>query len=163
MANTINQEIGLCNKCPKRDLGRYDPIPRPTPSQCDCDFSDYYTKHEVNTIIETIETGQFLVVDELPEVSEPKTIYLVPKENAGERNIYSEYIYIQDRWELIGDTEIDLTQYVKKDEFIRELEKKQDLLSKQDILDILGYTEIPFSMEDNDGVETNVMIIGKVV
>ena len=155
---------GVCfDECPKKDLGSYEPIPRPKPSQCDCDFSDYYTKEEVNTIISTIATGQFLVVDELPEVSEPKTIYLVPKENVGERNIYSEYIYVQDHWELIGDTEIDLTQYVKKDEFIRELAKKQDLLSKQDVLDILGDTEIPLSMEDKDGVETNVMIVGNVV
>lgn len=42
------------------------------------------------------------------------TIYLVPATNAGTNNIYEEWIYINNSWELIGSTAIDLTNYAPK-------------------------------------------------
>lgn len=53
-----------------------------------------------------------LVVDELPEEGEPATIYLVPAEDASQENIYNEYMWIEDEWELIGSTAIDLSDYM---------------------------------------------------
>lgn len=55
------------------------------------------------------------VVQSLPttDISD-HTIYLVPKTNTGTRNIYDEYMYINGAWEKIGDTEVDLTNYVQK-------------------------------------------------
>ena len=53
-----------------------------------------------------------LVVDELPEEGEPATIYLVPAEDASQENIYNEYLWIEDEWELIGTTQIDLSDYM---------------------------------------------------
>ena len=57
------------------------------------------------------------VVEELP-VSDIKTntIYLVPKNDSENNNIYDEYLYIQENWELIGTTEVDLSNYYNKDE-----------------------------------------------
>ena len=57
------------------------------------------------------------VVDELPVSGEPRTIYFVPKDDSGETsNVYYEYLYVDNKWEKIGDTEIDLSQYYTKEE-----------------------------------------------
>jgi len=56
------------------------------------------------------------IVDELPETGMTNTIYLVPKKDG---HGYDEYIYIKETgtWELIGDTDIELSRYVKKTDF----------------------------------------------
>lgn len=54
---------------------------------------------------------KYLVVDELPETGADNTIYLVPKSTSKTNNYYDEYMYISNAWELIGDTEIDLSNY----------------------------------------------------
>ena len=51
------------------------------------------------------------VVTELPETGEANVIYLVPKETEDENNVFDEYLYINDEWELIGTTDIDLSGY----------------------------------------------------
>ena len=56
-----------------------------------------------------------VVVQELPASGDPKTIYLVPKEESSTNNVYDEYIYSAGAWEKIGDTEIDLTPYATKE------------------------------------------------
>lgn len=53
-----------------------------------------------------------LVVDELPEEGASATIYLVPSEDPDQENIYNEYMWIEDAWELIGSTAIDLSDYM---------------------------------------------------
>lgn len=57
------------------------------------------------------------VVDELPtqDIS-TTTIYLVPNDASEVDNIYDEYIYVNNAWELIGSTAIDLTDYYTKTE-----------------------------------------------
>lgn len=57
----------------------------------------------------------YQVVDELPESGEEAVIYLVPMEDGEEPNIYEEYMWINDEWELIGTTAVDLTNYVTLD------------------------------------------------
>ena len=54
-----------------------------------------------------------IVNNGLDEVTNPNltTIYLVSKENAEEKNLYDEYLYIENKWEKIGSTEIDLSGY----------------------------------------------------
>ena len=49
------------------------------------------------------------VVTELPEVGEPNVIYLVPKQDTSDNDIFDEYIYVDDDWELIGSTAIDIS------------------------------------------------------
>jgi hypothetical protein len=44
------------------------------------------------------------------------TIYLVPKTTSQTNNAYDEYLYVNSKWEKIGDTTIDLSNYVKKTE-----------------------------------------------
>lgn len=76
-----------------------------------------YVDKRVNDAIGTITGFDFLVVEQLPEKGEAGHIYLVPHQQ-GEKNIYDEYIWVQDsiNFELIGTTEIDLSNYYTKEE-----------------------------------------------
>lgn len=75
--------------------------------------NETYTQSEVNALISAISTINILVVQELPtqDIS-TTTIYLVPKSTSETNNIYDEYIYVSNNWEKIGDTQIDLSNYV---------------------------------------------------
>lgn len=82
--------------------------------------SETYTKSEVNTLIGQITTISIQVVQSLPTQDiQTNVIYLVPKSTAGTSNAYDEYINTDGTsagWELIGDTEVDLSNYYTKTE-----------------------------------------------
>lgn len=69
-----------------------------------------YSKGEIDNKIASIVTTTFEVVDELPEQGESNVIYLVPNEQSAD-NEYEEYIWVNNNWELIGTTKVDLTPY----------------------------------------------------
>ena len=74
--------------------------------------------------------GIFEFVEELPETGESNIIYLVPSETTGVQNIYDEYIWTEDdTWELIGSTEMDLSNYYTKTETDTLLGDKVDKVS----------------------------------
>jgi len=58
------------------------------------------------------------IVNELPQVGDEDTIYLVPYQEAETGNIYKEYIYINNSWEELGSipVEVDLSDYYTKSE-----------------------------------------------
>lgn len=56
------------------------------------------------------------VVDELPETGEAGVMYMVP--SGGEHpNVYDEYLYVDGNWEIVGNTAVDLKDYVKKTDY----------------------------------------------
>lgn len=60
----------------------------------------------------------FQIVDSLPtENISTSTIYLVPSTKPEAENVYDEYIYVNNSWEHIGSTSIDLSDYVTKTYF----------------------------------------------
>lgn len=64
----------------------------------------------ISKALEGITTIDYQVVTELPETGTKGTIYL--KSNGGTSpNIYDEYIWVTDKFEKIGTTEVDLTNY----------------------------------------------------
>lgn len=79
------------------------------------------TTSEMNTAIATaignVHQFELEVVQELPTTGiKEHTIYLVPK--TGETNdVYDEYIKVNDAWEMIGNTQIDLSNYVQKTDY----------------------------------------------
>lgn len=76
-----------------------------------------YNKTEVNDLINGITSLNVLVVTTLPTSGiSTTTIYLVPKTASQTNNVYDEYLYVNSKWEKIGDTSIDLSNYVKKSE-----------------------------------------------
>jgi len=74
--------------------------------------SETYTQTEVNNLISAAVNGRFEKVTTLPASGEPNVIYLVPKTTTQTNNVYDEYIWQDNAWELIGSTEIDLSGYV---------------------------------------------------
>lgn len=59
---------------------------------------------------------KFLIVNELPtEDIQTDAIYLVPKDDPTQTDLYDEYMYVDNKWELLGEKQItvDLTDYVK--------------------------------------------------
>jgi len=89
----------------------------------------YYTAAQVAEMINDISVGggaHLKVVDELPQTGLEQIIYLVPNGQTGD-NVKDEYIWIDDKWEVIGSTSIDLTDYYTKNEVnnkISELDSK---------------------------------------
>lgn len=75
------------------------------------DKSQVYTKTEVRELIGAINTLTIEVVSSLPtqDISST-TIYFVGP--AAGTNTYDEYVYVGSNWVKIGDTNIDLTDYI---------------------------------------------------
>ena len=88
--------------------------------------SETYTQAEVNALIGSIVTISFLVVQTLPQTGEANIIYLVPADEPNPDNIYEEYIYVNDNWEMIGTTKVDLSNYYTKTETDTLLNGKVD-------------------------------------
>lgn len=80
-----------------------------------------YTKAEVDAVVAALKRGSRQIVASLSDVASPQplVIYMVAKSAAQTNNVYDEYIWMEvggaGRWEKIGDTEIDLSGYVRKE------------------------------------------------
>lgn len=74
--------------------------------------SETYNKNQIDQLINAITTINIQVVDIKPEVGQSNIIYLVPVLESAEDNYYEEFLYINNKWELIGTTKIDLSNYV---------------------------------------------------
>ena len=74
--------------------------------------SDAENKKQVDEKIAKIRTMKLERVEVLPtENINTDTIYLLPKSNANNNNIYDQFVFFNDDWEKWGDTEIDLSNY----------------------------------------------------
>ncbi len=80
------------------------------------------TKKYVDDAISGITEFEFRVVDSLPQTGEKGIIYLVAHTH-GTGDIYDEYIWVTDKFEKIGNTDIDLSSYVTNDELTAEINK----------------------------------------
>lgn len=88
----------------------------------DIDLSNYYTKQEIDYIVETLRKGMYQEVDTeeyptledfLESVGEEGIVYLYPIGNEG--NNYYQYLWESQRhWIDLGATTIDLSNYVTK-------------------------------------------------
>ena len=78
--------------------------------------SETYSQEQINSLIGSITTINFKVVDSLPGTGENNLIYLVPSSKQEENNVKDEYIWVDNSWELIGSTKIDLSNYYTRDE-----------------------------------------------
>ena len=78
--------------------------------------TETYTQDEINQLISLIPKFSIKVVAELPtsDISET-TVYLVPYGEESE-NLYTEYIYVNSAWEILGTQSVDLSGYAKTSE-----------------------------------------------
>lgn len=58
---------------------------------------------------------QFMEVELAQGTPEEGIIYLVSSESSYDKNVYDEYMWIAERWEFIGSTSADLSQYATKE------------------------------------------------
>lgn len=83
--------------------------------------SGYQTASEVNTLITNaiadIQGIEYSIVTELPTTGEAGVIYLIS--NSGSNpNSYDEYLYVNNTFEKIGTTDVDLSGYVKETDLV---------------------------------------------
>ena len=74
-----------------------------------------------------INLSQFEKVEELPTTGQSNTIYLVPRTTEEEKNIYDEYIFINEKWEKIGSTDIDLTGYINSEQLEEAIANSKEI------------------------------------
>ena len=94
--------------------------------------TETYTQSEIDSKIGAIATLSMLIVDELPEEGSTKIIYLLPKTGTSG---YLQYIYTLGDWAVIGDTDVDLAEYVKREELadVAKTGSYKDLTDKPQI------------------------------
>lgn len=128
--------------------------------------SETYNKSEVDTLIANVNSFNVEIVQTLPITDiDLHTIYLVPKTGSS-TDVYDEYIYINNSWELIGNTAVDLSNYYTKSETDTLLNAKvnssdlsevaisgdyDDLLNKPTLSDVIS---IPDNSSSNPFVIT---------
>ena len=66
------------------------------------------TSGAVHSAIAGLTGFHFEIVQVLPEVGETNVIYLVLKSQSQSGNVYTEYAWINNNWEILGDTAIEL-------------------------------------------------------
>lgn len=88
------------------------------------------------------------VVEQLPtENIDLNTIYMVLADVVAENNIYNEFMYINEKWEQIGSTAVDLSGYATLD----DLETKENKL--------VGGNAITISEAENEGEKRTVVSV----
>ena len=76
--------------------------------------TELYTQSQVNDLIGQIATIQIEVVESLPSTGQSNIIYLVSKNPGQPSNIYDEYLWTGTVFEKVGDTSINLSEYLEK-------------------------------------------------
>lgn len=107
-----NPRVYLQGVPPSGDLNEY----YTKPEMDDILSSNYWTKFEVAQAIAEIQTMDIEVLSELPPIEEAQeyTIYLVPAPSSEIGNFYDEYLVINQQFELVGSTAVDMSQYAMK-------------------------------------------------
>lgn len=128
------------------------------------------TKEEVNAVdakVDAIVQTKFVAVDSLPATGESNTIYLVPKASGGTQNAKDEYIWVNNAWELIGNTEVDISGKQDKLKGYTESEDGKSVIlanGKFKTGEVNGvsstYAEGPFIISGQTTLDGNVNITG---
>lgn len=89
---------------------------------------------EGNTLNVTLDTTVFKVVSVLPDspaVGDENKIHLVPAESTGTNNLYTEYVWVNSAWEILGEytSKVDLTPYLKSTDAANTYLSKTDATS----------------------------------
>lgn len=84
----------------------------------------FYTKQEIQKIL--TEISQKIEVNELPNTGVENYLYLVPSQV--QEGYYLQYIWKDGQWQYLGESEVDLTDYVTDLELEMGLNTKQDTL-----------------------------------
>ena len=104
------------------------------------------SKKYTNTRLAELATSGFtpIMVDTLPEIEDADTgsVYLVPAEEQTDENKYLEYLVVAGKWECIGTTAIDLSDYVQQSAL-------NDYYTKANVNSLLNNKQDKFSLGRN--------------
>lgn len=114
VTKTVNDAVGAA----KNELrGNIDRKANKATTLAGYGISDAYTKEEANTKISSaVANAHHLkrsIVDTLPATGDADTIYMKPKAGSGD-DIYDEFMWINNRYERIGNSAVNLTDYYTK-------------------------------------------------
>ena len=79
----------------------------------DAILSSKATKEEVDNRFNNFSSLDIQVVSELPAEGSSTSIYLLQTAGGVTGNLYEEYLYVNNKWEMIGAKEVDLSEYAK--------------------------------------------------
>lgn len=101
---------------------------------------NFKTEAEIKTLINNSSKLKKEVVTSLPSTGKDDVIYLL-KNKSDENNVYTEYLWIDSKWEIIGDTKIDLSGYAKKSEIptkVSQLENDKKFKTEEEVLKLIN-------------------------
>lgn len=84
-------------------------------------------KTYVDSVIDKANNFTLVTVTELPQVGEPNKVYLV-RNSETKGDLYTEYIWVNNDWEIWGSASVDLSTYATKE----ELKTKSDVTHNHD-------------------------------
>lgn len=90
---------------------------------------NYVDITKVNELILQASGLKKEVYDTLPAQGKDNVLYLIKDSKGKENNIYLEYLWVDNKFELIGSTDVDLSQYAKKNE-LSSYAKQEDIKTK---------------------------------
>lgn len=96
---------------------------------------NFKTEAEIQSLINNSTKLKKEVVTSLPSTGKEDIIYLI-KNKSDENNVYTEYLWIGGKWEIIGDTKVDLTDYAKKSEIptkVSQLENDKNFKTEEEV------------------------------
>lgn len=117
-------------KADKADLG-YEAFEEALLNSIREDLEGYYTKEEVDELIQEIPSFTFSIVDELPSNPDRNVLYLVKDPQNSSQ--FTQYVYKNDEWVSLGTQTLalNLSGYATKTEVNNLVSKKQDLLQNK--------------------------------
>lgn len=96
-----------------------------------------YTKK----LFDSVTSFTIEIVDTLPtEDIKSMTIYFIRNEHNNESDYYEEYMYINDKWEIIGSTFVNLAPYLLKEDFEKYQQEITDKFAKYNTSDEITNT-----------------------
>lgn len=121
---------------------------------------DTYTKEEIDDMVSQLKQFEMEVVQTLPTTDiKPNCIYFVPRGASG-LDSYYEYIYVNGKWEFVGSTDVDLSNYWTIDQTKAYIEQNKYVLP-QATTETLGGIKLNSSgsLEFNDEGELEISTI----
>lgn len=115
----------------------------------------FKTETEILQLINNAKKLKKEVVTSLPSSGKEDIIYLLKNKN-DTNNYYTEYMWISERWEIIGDTKVDLSGYAKKSDIKTKLSEMTEDSTHRTLTETekAKITNIPASPKYTDTVTT---------
>ena len=110
----------------------------------------------LKTMIGNLANLRIEVVTKLPSTGEVNVIYLVKKVGKNP-DVHDEYIYVENTWEKIGNTEVDLSNYYTKE----QVYSKSEVYTKIEVDNIKN--DIESNIPTIPNVETGMTGVGNVI